>query len=894
MRLTLILLLISFCSFGQATFHSLLTDGPSLFVSLNGSGAETGRQPNNSMAFADFLNVTIASNTQIFFNRGEEYNLEDYDLTVPATFNAYGSGADPVFYGSDDISGLTWTADGGLYYTPMATEPKWVWIDGECAKNAETARITVAARSNTTTAGVANGTLDVYDDIVGAYLIIKEKNFQNSQRVTITNFNKTTDVITFDGPIPQTSNVDLVAYNDVEFFSGNNEWVWADDTLWVKAAASPSTMNIRATNATYGIKSTATIGAKNCEFKEYYTAAIWTDGSNPVVDECYFHDIRDNAMIIQRPYSGVQINDNVFERIGNNGVLTRPLTDSFVLRNTFTDIGMQDNYNFQTWFDGDGSLIVNNVHGGGNAFAMFVDLDDDTQDGENVTVEYNVITNVANRGISLGLGTNNTIRYNRLSGFGIRYHDGGGIYLFHYRAYNVFNENNEIAYNIVTNEGTTLPTFGADGLSHATFGIYLDNRTRGSNIHHNTVYSVYATGTVADKRYGGGIFMNVDTENHTVEYNNIFDCSIGIMISNSDDGSLIITDNIDNQFNNNTIATGIAGQYIMLFQNFAVASWNPFDGTGGADNNAYCGNISPVRFYNTDESPEERTFAQLQADFGQDASSVLRTNVADIEVNATAVTSNEDGQSDYIDLFSGSTLTTYTIDPYYSKVIGRLNYSNTLTAASSQYFNAGTTADIQFTNASSFAIAFWFKIASNPSATQHLISNQAAGTSRGYGISMTTSGTFIVNLINTVSTNRAQYTTAVDVADNTWHHFMFNYPGTPANGKIYIDGVDAGTVASNNLTSTIASTSDLLICALTGPANYWNGLIDEVAIWNSSQAANADGIENNRPQEYLRRYPPLHYWHMGKSASLNDVGTSASPLNLTAVNSPTNSTDTKQ
>lgn len=881
-------------AFGQlmnnnAMLHS--ENGLNWYVSNSGSGANDGHNPALPIDVATLLTKVISNDDNIFFNRGETFAIGDYDLTDDdVTLSAYGSGADPILTGGVDISGLTWThIGGGVYTASVAQEPKWIWINGVCAKNAETARITVSARGAATVT-VPNATLDSYTSIVGAYLVVKEKAFQNSIRVTITNYDAPTNVITFtpSGVIPTTGNVDLVVYNDTEFLSGNNEWSWSSGTLTVKAAASPSTLNIKKSDYTYGIKTLGDgITVSDLEFTQYYTAAIWHEGDQlPVnVSNCYFHDIRDTGILVERACVSSSFIDNVFERIGNNGVLTRPSTDFVITGNTFTDIGMQDNWGWQTWSTGPLNINGQDWYSTtvGSAFVYAVDFDDDTYDGSNLTFSNNTVTNVAYCGLNMGIGTGNTVTQNVVTDFTNRFIDGGGLYFFHYRPQNVGNENNEISYNIVSNSNN----------AHATFGIYMDNRTALSNIHHNTIYNCTVSGAVTDANFAGGIFLNVDTEGHTIEDNNIFGCDAAVVYNQLTDGSFLYADNIDNQFNDNVIATELEAQFFMLFNDYSnTGTWNPYSGTGAADNNAYAGNISPARFFNEDETPDERTFAQHQGDFGEDAASVLKTEVADIVINATNATSNEDAQSNYIDLFTGSTVSTYTIAPYYSRILGRINKSNQLVAASSQYYNAGTTADIQFSHTDIWSISFWFKTptTTNPASNQIIISNQNSS-SRGWGIALTTLGRIQLNLINTVSTNRRQYATTTDIADANWHHVLITVKDT--SPEIYVDGgTNSASLVGDNLSATIASTHDLYIGATDGPAAYADILIDGVAIWNSDQTTNRTSIYNNRPQDLLRRsFVPLHYWRMGIAADLLDIGTSATDLNLTGVNSPTSSTD---
>lgn len=872
-------------------FQALLTGGNNLYVSNAGAGDGSGVNAANAMTFADFLLATIPNNVRILFNRGETYDLADYDFTVPVKIDAYGSGADPIADSSEDISGLTWTdTGGGIYTTPMVTEPKWIWIDGECAKMAETARITILNRTSTTTATVGTGTLDTYTNIVGSYLVIKEKNFQNSQKVTITNFNTTSDVLTFDEEIPTTLNEDLVVYNDTEFLTGDNEWVWRSGTLYVKAAANPSTLDIRKTDVTYGIKTTDDLRVNNFEFRNYYTAAIWLDGGVPIITDCSFHDIRDNAVIIQRAVTGVSITDNTFERIGNNGIFCRPLTDSYILRNTFTDIGMQANYNWQTWFDGDGTHAINNIQVGGNAFMMVIDLDNKPDDGSNTTVEYNTITNVAYRGISFAMGTQNIIRYNIVTDFCNRFVDGGGIYTYHNQNFGMPNQGNDISYNFVSdNNGQPV-----------AMGIYLDNGSFESNVHHNTISDCIYVGSDTTV-FSAGVHVGSGQSDATVEYNNIINCSYGVSFKQRDPTTVpanhfYAEDNINNQLNFNNITSQRAGQKAIVFAiNYSYPTWSPYNGTGGADNNVYAKNVAPGNAFIADSDifGTDMTLADLQADYGTDASSIKVTFNGVLITNPTNAISNEDADSDYKDA-AGSTLTTYTIDPYYSRIIYEINRSNTLAAASTQYFNAGTAADIQFTHTSIFSIAIRFKLPANPTPGNYALIDNRDSSGRGIAVVVNTSGFVVVSLVNTPTTNQIVFADNVDVADNAWHHILFVKKATASDSDLFVDGANALPSETGTLSATIASTENWNIGRRPNGTLYISGLVDDIAIWDTSHSPNIVSIYNGgREIDYntIGLNKPIHYWRMGKAISLLDVGKSPTLLDLTAVNSPTNSTD---
>jgi hypothetical protein len=875
MRGRLLLFILFICSVvsGQNLVNPFINNGVPWYVSNSGSSLNDGRTPATPIDVATLYTKTIDNGDAIYFNRGETYHIGNWRLNDPndaVVISPYGSGADPAWDGSEDISVLTWTALGGdVYSTPMATNPGWIWINDLCAKNAETARVTISSRGSTTLITVPNGTLDVYTDITNAWLVAKEKNFQQSYRRTITNFNKTTDVITLDSAIDMTSNLDLVVYNDTEFLSGNNQWVWDGTTLYVRAAASPSTMNIRKSSFNYGLHTRSDVDIDNIEFKNYYVTALWSYDGVVNVDQGNFHDNRDCAILYEHKVTGQQVINSTFSRNGNNAITMRGSDNAVVTDNTFADTGMQENYGWQIWV-GDKTYTMSV----GCDLAFVVDQSANTVDGTGLVFDRNVSTNVAYCTILMGLGTDSFIRQNRISDFMNRFNDGGAIYTFHFRATNIPNDNTEISNNIIDNNNGN-----ATGM-----GIYCDNRTFAANVHHNTVKNVT----------GGAwaILFNFDTSDHTCEYNNTYNASYGVVYRQNNPSGFLYNTNANNDFNFNNIGALTGSQVPLYFKlNYSNPSWNPFSGTGSADNNRY---VKSTRLFNVAESDNHGgllNLSQLQTAYGEDAASTFQFEIPFLVTNATASTSSENANSDYMDL-DGNTLTTYNIDPYYSRLIVEKDYSNTFVAASSQYFDIGTTADIQFTDVSAFSIAFWFKIPSNPASIQRILTNQNAGTSRGISIDILTTGAFEIRFTNTTATNRMIWRTVNDWADNAWHHCLIAAPSTKTSTKIYIDGTADETLNNNNLSATIASTDVWRLGAGPTPSIYVDATIDDLAIWNSSMVGNQVALYNGGVvHDYRDTFPPLHYWKLGVSSDLVDLGTSATDLTLTPVNSPASSTD---
>lgn len=842
------------------------------FVSNSGSHDNLGRRFDEPLDPKTYFELELEDFDKVYFEAGQVYNVGSKEITaVGITYGRYGAGDDPIHDGAEDISTLIWTdTGGGIYSTPM-DEPKWIVIDELCATNAQTARIPIVSRGSTTSITISHAAVSGYTSIVGAYLTAKETIFKNSQRVKVTAYNGA-GVITIDGPIPTANNHDLVLMNDQEFFSANNQWVWAAGTLYIRSVASPSTMNIKAIVHDFSVRTTGSFTAANIEFKHYYTASLWFNGGAPNVQDCAIHDCRDDGILIETGVTGATINDNTFSRIGNNGIFTRPCTSSSFNDNAFTDIGMQGNYHFQTWFDGDGSIAINNNQPGGTAITYVIDLRDDDLTGSNNTFDGNTLNNLAYNGIAVNLGTTgNKVRYNVVDGFCARFWDGAALYNFNYRPHNTYQDGTEFAYNIVND---------SNGNDIAN-GIYCDNRTKSNYVHHNSVSDVY-----------WGIVMNIDTKENIVEDNNVIDCVYCYSFRSGENGTALDVNNDGNEFNRNVAACFI-GQKAMLFDlNGSYPAWNPYGDGGAADDNVYIKNAAPSAqdVFDSDNQGNGLELSEIQSAYGEGAGSAFIYANPSMVTNPTNAISNEDANSYYKD-FSGTAVESYTIDPYYSRIINELNYSNQFIAASTQYYNAGTTADIQFTHTSTFSIVMRFKIAANPASTQTLFDNRN-GSNRGYAIQALTDGRIQIQCVNTVTTNRLQVISSADLCDNAWHQIIFSKTSTTET--LDVDGALDTPTVSDNLSATIASTNDLNIGRnAQGGTNYFSGFIDEISIWTSTQSANRSIHWNGGRAIDIRTVgigTPLHYWRMGLPNSLLDLGT-GTPLNLTPVNSPTASID---
>jgi len=113
----------------------------------------------------------------------------------------------------------------------------------------------------------------------------------------------------------------------------------------------------------------------------------------------------------------------------------------------------------------------------------------------------------------------------------------------------------------------------------------------------------------------------------------------------------------------------------------------------------------------------------------------------------------------------------------------------------------------------------------------------------------------------------ARYRYWVDNAaqdDGNWHHWVLYADHTSmANCKLYVDGV-LQTVDSTSDTGTISAWSPISIGKGVSAGQYFNGSLDEFAIFDGElSAAQILAIYNGGTPQSLASYNPSHWWRMG-------------------------------
>jgi hypothetical protein len=139
-----------------------------------------------------------------------------------------------------------------------------------------------------------------------------------------------------------------------------------------------------------------------------------------------------------------------------------------------------------------------------------------------------------------------------------------------------------------------------------------------------------------------------------------------------------------------------------------------------------------------------------------------------------------------------------------------------------------------------------------------------SGSDRNWLLGMDSSNKATFVVWNTNGTAN-QISSTPTINDGDWHHILGVYDGTSGANKVklYLDGVlyqtssgSTGVRSSSTVEPCIGATTD-------GAGWHWNGNIDEVAVFNTNQTANAATIYNSGVPTDLSSLSPLVYYRMG-------------------------------
>lgn len=161
------------------------------------------------------------------------------------------------------------------------------------------------------------------------------------------------------------------------------------------------------------------------------------------------------------------------------------------------------------------------------------------------------------------------------------------------------------------------------------------------------------------------------------------------------------------------------------------------------------------------------------------------------------------------------------------------NFAMSFDVGSSEYIESPDNAALEITD--NLTVSCWV-YPLNKSATNSVVDKFYDNSKRAWNVRVQNSR-FRINLSNTSGSASTAYQTNTALSNNAWHHLVFTFNSTTNEVNQYINGVldSASPHTKNDLISV--NTNPLRIGTGYNLQNYFDGDIDEVAIWNRALEA---------------------------------------------------------
>ena len=208
-----------------------------------------------------------------------------------------------------------------------------------------------------------------------------------------------------------------------------------------------------------------------------------------------------------------------------------------------------------------------------------------------------------------------------------------------------------------------------------------------------------------------------------------------------------------------------------------------------------------------------------------------------------------------------------------------------------EYISGGSTFST-VNGATKATWSFWVKPTLGSSMVLSRVSNTTSTSSFVYMHFVSTTGQLYAFIGDTTKYS----TTGTNLlSNNVWSHVLICYDGTLANGsktKVFINGVDSTSSDSTTATSLVNANYPLSIGRRDQtPTYYYNGLMDEIAIWSGTDLrSESSNIYNGGVPFDLSTYStiPNHYYRMGDNdtwgGSSWTISDNTGSYNLTSTN----------
>jgi hypothetical protein len=206
----------------------------------------------------------------------------------------------------------------------------------------------------------------------------------------------------------------------------------------------------------------------------------------------------------------------------------------------------------------------------------------------------------------------------------------------------------------------------------------------------------------------------------------------------------------------------------------------------------------------------------------------------------------------------GNKYSMFLINPFvYSGGVPFVNTKSLLFDGVDEYVSLGSDSSLGITGA--FTFSCWIKTTST--ATDTILHKGTTIANSDYYLRKTATSGILYFLMNRSGSFAVSSTGRVD--DGLWHHIAVVFiPSTSI--KIYIDGVEDGSNTANVPASMDNTYTNGYIGTVAGASHYFNGNIDEPALFNSDKTAQISSFYNSgTPTDLSAESGLVSYWRNG-------------------------------
>jgi parallel beta-helix repeat protein len=495
-------------SFVFIIFLSFTVNATVYYVSTAGSDSNTGTSTDKPWKSLSKVNsFSFKPGDQILFKRGEQWSgtitvNQDGASGSPITYGAYGTGAKPKIYGSENITG--WTQhSGNIYKASFSKNINQLFVNEARIRparwpNSGYANIDSKSSSVAFTSNALNSSINykgaVWFGRTGVY---------HTEVRTITGQSSKTLTLDAAPHAGLDANEGFILMNKLAFLDQAGEWFYDSSTktvyLWTPKGDSPANYTVMGSTHDYGLYSEHNyIKIEQIEFSHQAHTSIFTKTQTHItIDNVNINNPDKFGVYNTTSTKGAYIISNTKLTGANHQGTHIRMPGISITDSEFTEIALFENIGLS----GNGTYYY-----GTAVYAV----------GEGTVIRHNRIKNVGYNGIFFAEG-NNKIEYNFIQNTNLIKSDGGGIYTTQ-PSYAKPTTGSVVRYNIVIN---TLGSNAGMVYRHFSDGIYIDESAAGVTVEYNTVY----------KSTDAGIKLH-KVDGNIIRYNTVLDSRYGIQVLN--------------------------------------------------------------------------------------------------------------------------------------------------------------------------------------------------------------------------------------------------------------------------------------------------------------------------------------------------------------------------